>query len=211
MDTIKEFSLTPVLHVHAVAHGRLGELEVFVQSWINQTSSNWVLDVVHDGPNSEFEEVMEKYKNAAPNKIYYETTAQRYNDFGHSLRDAATRSIRADYILLTNADNYYIPKALEYISAALQSNPDIVMFDMVHSHKNPGMRPLPAYSFFETSYKRGSIDVGAAVVRSHFAKLVGFRDKSHDGDATYFEDILKLSGPEGLRVSKIERILFVHN
>jgi len=39
----------------------------------------------------------------------------------------------------------------------------------------------------------------------------GFRDKTHDGDATYFEDILRQKKGKALKVAKISRVLFVHN
>ena len=82
---------------------------------------------------------------------------------------------------------------------------------MVHSHNRPGDRPLPAYSFFETSYKRASIDVSSAIVKKFLAEKVGFRDKTFSGDATYFEDIIKNQKDNKLRILKIPRILFVHN
>jgi hypothetical protein len=84
------------------------------------------------------------------------------------------------------------------------------MFDMVHSHNFPGGRPLPPYSFFVTEYRRGSIDMGSAIVRATLAKKAGFRDKTHDGDATYFEDVARLKGRD-LKVWKQKQILFVHN
>ena len=41
------------IHVISVAFERLGELKVFVQSWLNQTENNWKLTVIHDGKNAD--------------------------------------------------------------------------------------------------------------------------------------------------------------
>ena len=113
---------------------------------------------------------------------------------------------------MTNADNYFIPKAVEYlVSAVNQTSADVIMFDMIHSHNRPGGRPLPSYSFFETAYKRNSIDVSSAIVKKTLAERVGFRDKTFAGDSTYFEDIARQQTDRELKIAKINRVLFVHN
>ncbi len=205
------------VHVIAVAYKRYGELRVFVQSWLNQSDRNWILTVIHDGHDDEFVQIMKYFAALEPDKIDYQCTDIRFNDYGHSLREIGLYSARGDYVLLTNADNYYIPKALEFINAALlehkSSNVDVVMFDMVHSHTNPGRRKLPAYSFFEVSYQRELIDMGAAIVATDLAKKAGFSDKSFAADSTYFESVArkKNAGGEKLYIIKIPSVLLVHN
>lgn len=204
--------MPPKIHVIAVAYQKFGQLKVFVQSWLNQSQDNWMLTVIHDGPNDEFDLIMVDYKQQAPEKISFSNTENRFNDYGHSLRDLGLRNIRGDYVLLTNADNYFIPRAIEFVNEVfIVHRPDVVIFDMVHSHDLPGKRNLPAYSFFETSFKRNSIDMSAAIVKSYLAEKAGFRDKTFAGDATYFEDVVKAKYPESLSFAKIRRILFVHN
>jgi glycosyltransferase involved in cell wall biosynthesis len=202
----------PVIHVVAVAFQKFGPLKVFVQSWLNQTRDNWILTLIHDGPSDEFDSIMEQYARQAPDRIVYYCTANRFNDYGHSLRDMELRDARGDYVLLTNADNYFIPKAIEFINEVLvDHDPDVVMFDMVHSHDRPGGRNIPAYSYFETRYEPGGIDVSAAIVRAALAQKAGFRDKTHDGDASYFEDLVKAKFPSTIAMVRIPRVLFVHN
>ena len=205
------------VHVIAVAYKRYGELRVFVQSWLNQSDRNWILTVIHDGHDDEFIQIMKYFTALEPDKIDYKCTDIRFNDYGHSLREIGLHSARGDYVLLTNADNYYIPKALEFINAALlehkSSKVDVVMFDMVHSHSNPGRRKLPAHSFFEVSYQRESIDMGAAIVATDLAKKAGFSDKSFAADAAYFESVAskKNAGGEKLYIIKIPSVLLIHN
>jgi glycosyltransferase involved in cell wall biosynthesis len=153
---------------------------------------------------------MQEYSDIAPGMIKYISTDVRYGDYGHSLRDIGLSNIQGDYVLLTNADNYFIPKAIEYlINASNKTNADIIIFDMIHSHNCPGGRPLPPYSYFETALKRRSIDVSSAIVKKNLAEKVGFRDKTFDGDATYFEDILRQR--TNIILAKIPQVLFVHN
>ena len=204
--------MPPKIHVIAVAFEKLGELKVFVQSWINQTKDNWTLTVIHDGPDEEFSSIMRGYKDKCPARIEYLCTEKRFNDYGHSLRDVGLKNIKGEYVLLTNADNYFIPRAIEFINEVfIDCQPEVVIFDMVHSHNRPGGRNIPAYSFFETKLERSSIDISSAIVKANLAEKVGFRDKTHDGDASYFEDIIKLKFSDGLSFVKIPRVLFVHN
>lgn len=171
-----------------------------------------MLRVIHDGPNPEFDEVMGSLAREAPGHVSFESTPSRFNDYGHSLRELGLRSARGDYVLLTNADNYYIPHTTRFLTeAARHTQADVLLFDMVHSHDRPGGRNQPAYCFFQTSYARLSIDMGSAAVRGELARRAGFRDKAHDGDATYFEDVARARLPHQLMVCKIARILLVHN
>ncbi len=205
----------PVIEVVAVAFERFGELKVFVQSWINQTESNWRLKVLHDGFNEEFEKIMQEFQKVCPEQISYFCTTERYNDYGHTLRHMGIDQASSDFILLTNADNYFIPKAMAFINEKfLEENFDIdvLLFNMVHSHEWPGNTSSPSYSFFDVKLERGKVDVSSAIVKTELAKKAGFRDKTHDGDATYFEDIMALSRTDRpLNVLKLPNILFVHN
>ena len=205
------------LEVIAVAYEKLGALMVFVQSWINQTETNWKLHVIHDGENEKFSQIMEEYQNRYPEQISFQCTKIRFNDYGHSLRQIGLKNASGDYVLLTNADNYYIPETVRYINAELDKaahgKPDVLIFDMVHSHQNPGKQKAPSYSYFNVSFKRKYIDMGAAFISTELARKAGFSDKSFAADATYFEEVLKAKKESGqkLVVLKIPRVLFVHN
>ncbi|MBS1210112.1 MAG: glycosyl transferase family 2 [Proteobacteria bacterium] len=201
----------PVIEIIAVAYQRFGELKVFVQSILNQTADNWVLRVIHDGPDPEFRRLMQGYAAEMPERVFFEETATRYNDYGHSLRERGLREAKGDYVLLTNADNYYVPRFVQYLVDAIEhTKADLVAWDMIHSHDNPGGRGTPAYSYFKTEFERLGIDIGAAVVRRELAQAAGFPDKSHDGDASYFVAVGRLKG-EHTALCRINRVLLVHN
>ncbi|MGF1501751.1 MAG: glycosyltransferase family 2 protein [Paracoccaceae bacterium] len=202
----------PKIHVIAVAFQRFGELEVFVRSLQNQTAANWGLTVIHDGPDPEFTAIMNDLCAAGEYDIDHFCTEQRYGDWGHSLREIGLARTRGDFVILTNADNYFIPRTVEFLNEYFRTrNPDALVFNMVHSHRNAGVRRCEPYSFLETHYRRFYIDISAALIRSELAARAGFRDKSHDADATYFEDVAAVKEGGPLVVGKIPNILLVHN
>ena len=203
--------MTPTITIICVTYRQTGPLTVFVNSIINQTAPNWRLLVIHDGPDPDFTRLMAALAagNEHPNSRF--CTQVRFNDYGHSLREQGLNVAEGDYVLVTNGDNYYVPILIEAVTRSiLATDPDVVMFDMIHSHSNPGGRPLPSYSYFPTEYRRQHIDMGAAVVRRSLARAAGFRDKSYEGDATYFEDVQRANGGV-LRIDKIPQVLLVHN
>ena len=60
---------------------------------------------------------MEEFQNRYPQKISFQCTKIRFNDYGHSLRQIGRKNASGDYVLFTNADNYYIPETVRYINA----------------------------------------------------------------------------------------------
>jgi len=155
-------STKPIIDIIAVAFEKLDELKVFVQSWLNQTEKNWKLTVIHDGPNNKFESIMDSYKKIDSERINFYCTQDRFNDYGHSLREIGLKNVQGEFTLITNADNYFIPKAIEFINQAYfksECKADVIIYDMIHSHQNPGGRDLPSYSYFKVEYKKNSIDI----------------------------------------------------
>lgn len=200
------------LTVICVAYKRYRNIPVLIHAFLAQTVQNFRLLIIHDGADAEMEKLLTPYRDANPGIVDFMFTAQRYNDYGHSLRDIGLKHVDTEYVLQTNDDNYYCPKFLEYMFAPVRQmtpGPDIVMCDMIHSHNKPGGRKQAPYNFFETRPQRLSIDMGCFMARSALAKQTGFRDKSHDGDATYFEDIVRAAGTP--KVVKVPHVLFMHN
>lgn len=201
---------TPVIEVICVTYKQYGSLSILVQSFLNQTNPNWQLHVIHDGHDETFQTQMQAYCEK-DNRIRFSWTRERCNDWGHTLRNEGLKLSTGEYILITNGDNYYVPSFVEFMMKEIENcDPDVLIYDMIHSHDLPGGRNLPAYSFFQTDFSRCNIDMGAAVVRGDLARRAGFRDRSHDADATYFEDVLAAKQSD-LRIVKVNRVLFVHN
>jgi len=199
--------------VVCVAYRRYRNLPVLIHAFLAQTLQNFKLLVIHDGHDAEMEALLTPYRQQHPDAFDFRFTDRRYNDYGHSLREIGIGLADTEYLLITNDDNYYVPRFLEYMFMPIHRQPDappdIVFCDMIHSHHNPGLRQQLPYNPFETRPERNFIDMGCFIARTALAKQVGFRDKGFAGDATYFEDLVHAVAEP--RVVKIPMTLFVHN
>ena len=70
-----------------------------------------------------------------------------------------------DFILITNADNYYVPDFLRQMMMAFEPEDVAVFCDIVHSHRG--------WSVLGTSLQEARIDCGALLVRRNDAIEVG--------------------------------------
>jgi hypothetical protein len=211
-----------------VAYRRYREIHVLINSILCQTVNNWKLLIIHDGHDGKMEREVGHYTKKYETIEYLETD-RRFNDYGHSLREIGIRMVETPYLMMTNDDNYYAPKYLEYMFHAIkEKNLDFVLCNMVSSHdfllaEKP---PFPIYmNLFQTvdgSYKQSPynvinsipkkhcIDIGNFIIKSEIAKSVGFREKGFCADGTFVEDVMSLY--EGkIRVGKVDKVLFVHN
>jgi glycosyltransferase involved in cell wall biosynthesis len=87
------------------------ELTRCLESLRVQLSQDFEILLYHDGPKSiPFEEEIDlvKYSGLA----HVEATTERYNDWGHTLRDMGIRQARGEYIIHLNADNILYPNAI---------------------------------------------------------------------------------------------------
>jgi hypothetical protein len=191
------------LAIAAVAYKRPDALPILIHSLRVQTMSDFTLTVYHDGFDAEMETVLLYYKKKYPDFFDYRFSTQRFNDWGHSLREIAIYEAKSPYLLITNDDNYYCPTFVEDMINEIEGkDADLVLCDMLHSHS--GYK-----KYFRTYPKSGSIDIGAIVTRTDLAQIVGWRDKGFGGDGTYCEDLL-YSKP-GVKIAKVRKTLFVHN
>ncbi|HSE12604.1 MAG TPA: glycosyltransferase family A protein, partial [Rudaea sp.] len=71
--------------------------------------------LLHDGPLSR--PLPDLAKLNLPG-LRFRATAQRHNDWGHSLRDAGIHEAAGDYVVHFNPDNVLYPNALEVLDAA---------------------------------------------------------------------------------------------
>lgn len=199
------------LTVVCVTFERLEALRVLLHSFMSQTLQNFYLHVIHDGPNADYQRMAMAAKEVYGSKIDLSVTKQRYNDYGHSLREIGLRRCSTDFVLITNGDNYYTPVFLERMFKKIDSdNLDLVLCDMIHSHNRPGNRSQTSYKPFVTFPSLDHIDMGAFIVRADLAKKAGFADKSYAADGVFIERIMR-SSDRPLRWGKVDDVLFVHN
>jgi hypothetical protein len=108
-----------------------------------------------------------------------------------------------DYILMSNDDNYYVPRFVEFMLNAVDQRAGIIYCDTVHSHCD--------YDYHHSELKENHIDMGAFMVRADVAKSVGFNHDHFSADGTYAEECMRRCNIKSLRAVKVKKPLFVHN
>ena len=88
-----------------------------------QTYRNFEIILLHDGPVSRPLPLKDEYDMVREVVV----TPERFNDWGHSLRDIGMRKARGEFILHFNADNLLYPNALEEVYARLMAPVDPVV------------------------------------------------------------------------------------
>jgi hypothetical protein len=194
-----------MVDIIAVTYCQNNSLKCFINSIKSQTSNNWRLILIHDGPNADLKKQLENENYLNNSNIEYYEYSSRTQNYGHILRDWGIKNfIKNEYVLITNGDNYYTPIMIQEVS---KRNEDFIYFDLVHSHSTPINHNKSNYGYMNTKLSSSHIDMGCAVIKSDLVKKTGFNHVSFAADWLYFNDILK-NNPT---IYKIDKILFVHN
>ncbi len=178
-----------------------------VSSLICQTYRDWELLLIHDGEN----DLQPLLSAVNDSRITYIKRPRIDGKWGHHLRRWALDEIKAerlakdaDFVTITNGDNYHTPVYCEYMLKGFADNEAAVAVyckQMVHSYVSWGvLNCVP---------KLGFIDCAGVMVRKRAALEVGWRDESHSSDFTYFSDIIAKFGKE--KFIPINGSLIIHN
>lgn len=194
-----------MVNIIAVTFNQLEILKCFINSIKSQTSQNWKLTIIHDGPNEKLKNELITEKYLDDEKITFIEHPYRTENYGHLLRKWALENLNLnDYVLITNGDNYYTPNMIAEVE---KRNEDLIYFDLVHSHKTKVNHNQHTYGFMNSKLQSSHIDIGNVVIKSELAKKVGFNSTRFAADWDYINDVLQLNPT----IYKIEKILFVHN
>ena len=109
-----------------------------------------------------------------------------------------------DFVLITNDDNYYIPKFIEWMLNEAQK-PDVGMVycDFLHhtlSYINMISQPRLNY-----------IDMGAYIIDLKIAQEVGFNHDIAGADGLFAEECNQKCIDSGLKSVHVPVTMFVHN
>lgn len=176
---------------------------ILAHSLIAQTHKDWRLILEHDGePPKGYEKLLPK-----DDRIKFTFSKEREQNYGHAKRARYVQNLeqsKADFVIITNHDNYYAPTLLSEAVAALDDDETAiaVYYDCLHSYiKHKVLVAKP---------QRGFIDCGAAVFRRAEIAGVAWQSMEHSADWFWFDAIAKNRG--GFRRwKKIEGVYFVHN
>jgi hypothetical protein len=182
-------------------YNRVNELRSSLSSLICQTDEDWkatvILDYPEEGIRAKLLNVIHSFYD---DRIDYIITDKRCNDWGHTPRQIAKQTSKADYILMTGDDNYYTPNFVKEVKLASTFLPGVIYWDMVHSHFN--------YSYFKCVPAHGQIDMGAFCIRRDIAQSIPL-STNYAADGDYIESIKRLYPWE--KMIKIDKVMFVHN
>lgn len=194
-----------MVDIIAVTYGQNEILKCFINSIKAQTSNNWRLVIIHDGPNAKLHKDLKDNGYLSSHRITFIQHPVRTENYGHLLRKWSLENvIRNEYVLLTNGDNYYTPNMIEEVS---KRSEDLIYFDLVHSHKTIYNNNKSTYGYMNSELACKKIDMGNVVIKSELSKKVGFNSVAFNADWIYFTEVLKLSPS----IFKIDKVLFVHN
>jgi glycosyltransferase involved in cell wall biosynthesis len=194
-----------MVDIIAVTYGQNEILKCFINSIRAQTSNNWRLVIIHDGPNEILRKDLKDNGYLSSNRITFIEHPVRTENYGHLLRKWSLENvIQHEYVLLTNGDNYYTPNMIEEVS---KRNEDLIFFDLVHSHKTKHNNNKSTYGYMDSEMVCSRVDMGNVVIKSELAKKVGFNSTDFAADWIYFNEVLELSPT----IFKINKVLFVHN
>jgi hypothetical protein len=198
------------LGIISVTYNQNYPLKTLINCFKSQTLQNFDLHIIHDGDwNNQIKNSLYEEKYITDN-IFLHNTEIRHNDYGHSLRDWAIKKFYKDYkyFLITNSDNYYCPKFIEYIFSQIDNDTGVVYFNMVHSHD----QGFGTYSTLNTDFIGYRCDIGSFVVRSDIAYDVGFSHTDFNADAFFIDKINEYRKVYKIfDIKKIDKFLMTHN
>ncbi len=197
------------LEIVVVSYKRVPQLRTLIYSLLAQTNRDFSIHIIHDGGDPSTREAVREISFQNPElRLKYTETDQRFNDYGHSLRSIGLQQSKADYTLLTNDDNYYVPIFVqEMLNMAKNEKSDIVYCDMVHNHVFLDLPNPVGYQVLISQPVLNRIDMGAFIFRTKIGQQIGFNSRAFEADWDFFDSMQTA----GARLSKIEKVLFVHN
>jgi len=192
------------LHVIAVTFRKAIPLRGLIDSFILQTNPSWIIYIIHDG--SAPQDVRDVVNSYDDSRIIFQETELIGEVGGHHNRKRGLDNIPSnseDWVLMTNGDNYYVPKFVEYFLGNCNNTVGMVYCNTIHSHQE--------YNLHYSHLVECGIDMGAFIVRLDVAKETGFNHFHFSADGCYAAECKATCERKGLQIIYIDKFLFVHN
>jgi hypothetical protein len=211
MNTIMNFQMNKVTIIATIYNS----YPQIISSLICQTHKEWHLFLIHDGPNSTGLKKM--VEDANDNRITYIEMEERKNVWGHNLRQwaleeiaAAKMALDSEFIVISNADNYYCPIFLEQMLKGFKPGIKVTYCSaFLHSYLTPQPNGNHHYGPIASRLELGYIDCGSIMVRKEVACDVGWRSMLIYSDWEYINDIIQKYGKKSFNI--VLGTLFIHN
>jgi len=184
------------------------KLEVIINSLLSQSSQNYHITVVSDGPESDTLQQLEKYFTYKNFSYYW--LDKRYNDWGHTPRIYGLHQSNCLFTIMTGFDNYYMPVFVEAFEKKYQqdNNTGFIYCDFVLNHPR---EDIWYNKYMDAKLENSCIDIGCFAARTDLVKKAGLRTDVFGADWLLIQDILPLLRPQSLKTAKVNQTLYVHN
>lgn len=160
--------------------------------------------MVSDGP---FEGLVTGYN--FPSYII-ECPKEKQKNVGHHTREPGIKAATGDWIVLTNADNYFVTGWLDRLVTNITDDLGLIFWDCVHNGWKWSDKAGDG-RFHGCQLKRGYIDLSCVAVRAPVAKKIGFPFRSYEGDYDYIAACARECDNLKLGIGHIQETLLVHN
>jgi hypothetical protein len=183
-------------------------LEVMINSFLSQTSDNFHLTIVSDGPCPDISNQINKYGGC--NNISYYELDERYNDWGHTPREFGIYTSNCKYTIMTGYDNYYVPKFIEYFESIANGSSRVgfIFCDFItHHDRGEGDYNGHIESRLESSW----IDFGCFAAETELIKQVGLKSRNFAADWDLVNSLIPLLKQLKKDAIKINKVLYIHN
>jgi hypothetical protein len=179
-------------------------LRRLIDCFVLQTDNRWELHVIHDGePTPEVMATMALYDDP---RITFTSTPEVNGHYGHPNRNLMLGKLASktdEFVLITNDDNQYVAKFVEFFLKACNPEVGFVFCDTVHSYEQ--------YNLLVTQVKENHIDMGSFIVKLDVARRVGFNYTHLSADGKYAEECAAYCKLRRLRIVHIPKPNFIHN
>ncbi len=179
------------------------QLMGLIYSLIAQSNNNWTAHIISDGEYEGFNEVVEHF--CLNNQIKFSTIKGPNNDWGHTARNYGLKHSSEEWVVMTGADNYYMPDFVDEFLKIPEIDGDynFIYCNMVHNEAH-----YKHYQVLETQLRVNEIDMGCFATRSKYSKQIKLDTKSYQADWRFVENY-RILYPS--KVNHIKKVLYVHN
>ena len=129
-------------------------------------------------------------------KINFYVT-ENFNDYGHYKRRKGLEYATTEWCGFFNCDDLYDKSFIKELMLHVEGN-DLVFCDFISHNTGP--------SIISSTPRIGRITSGSFIIRTTFARSVGYNHDSYDGDGRFIEDLMIA----GAKCFHVEKHLYTH-
>ena len=172
-------------------------------SLINQSNNNWTAHVVSDGNYDELKDIEQHF--CLNNQIKFSIINGPNNDWGHTARNYGLKNATTEWVVMTGADNYYMPDFVSEFIKVSDSDPNynFIFCDMIHNEAH-----YKHYNLLKASLSEGNIDIGCFATKTKYSKRLELDVKKYTADWLFAKKYITLYPG---RINHINKALYVHN